>query len=299
MTIKPMLAVEAVLPQLRYPLLASPKLDGIRYLGINGEARTRSLKLFPNAHVQKVLHDHAFDGLDGELIVGDPTAKDCMQQCTSHLMSKDKVFRFSLYVFDRHDMPEKEYIGRWSRIEHIEDLNQTFANEFMKVQLVPQTLIRSEESLLAFEEQQLELGYEGLILRDPKGKYKFGRSTMKEQYLVKMKRFKDSEAIILGFEEQMFNGNEKMVNELGRTKRSSAKAGLVGKNTLGALIVQDCETGVQFNIGTGMDDKLRAEIWAKRDKYLQRIVKYKYFPVGVKDAPRHPVFLGFRDPRDM
>lgn len=301
---KPMLAVEAVLPQLRYPLLASPKLDGIRYLGINGEARTRSLKLFPNAHVQACLHHEMFNGLDGELIVGDPTAKDCMQQCTSHLMSKDKVFKFTLHVFDRHDMAHP-FDVRFKAIQNIEEAltphitKHKLLGEWFDVKLVDQSLITSEGDLLAFEQKQLDLGYEGLILRDPKGAYKYGRSTMKEQFLIKMKRFKDSEAEIIGFEEQMFNGNEAMTNELGRTKRSTAKAGLVGKGTLGAFLMRDIHTGVEFSCGTGMDDRFRAEVWANRPKYLGRIGKYKFFPVGVKDAPRHPVWLGFRDARDL
>lgn len=30
-----------------------------------------------------------------------------------------------------------------------------------------------------------------------------------------------------------------------------------------------------------------------------RIVNYKHFPVGAKEAPRHPVYLGLRDPLDL
>jgi DNA ligase-1 len=30
-----------------------------------------------------------------------------------------------------------------------------------------------------------------------------------------------------------------------------------------------------------------------------KIAKYKHFEVGVKEAPRFPVFLGFRNPLDM
>ena len=52
-------------------------------------------------------------------------------------------------------------------------------------------------------------------------------------------------------------------------------------------------------IGTGFDAADRDDLWAEQDKLMGRIVKYKSFPVGVKDAPRHPVWLGFRHPDDM
>jgi len=33
--------------------------------------------------------------------------------------------------------------------------------------------------------------------------------------------------------------------------------------------------------------------------FIGKILKYKYFDIGVKDAPRHPVFLGMRPKSDM
>ena len=95
----------------------------------------------------------------------------------------------------------------------------------------------------------------------------------------------------------MHNGNEATTNELGRTKRSSHQAGKTGRGDLGALIVRFYD--VEFNIGTGFDDVERAEIWNHRDRFLGKLAKFKYFSVGVKDAPRHPVFLGWRAGVDL
>ena len=57
--------------------------------------------------------------------------------------------------------------------------------------------------------------------------------------------------------------------------------------------------GVEFSCGTGFSDAERADIWNNRDRYRGQFAKYKHFPVGVKDAPRHPVFLGWRNKIDM
>jgi DNA ligase-1 len=70
---------------------------------------------------------------------------------------------------------------------------------------------------------------------------------------------------------------------------------------LGNLIVRDLKTKVEFSIGTGFTNEMRIVLWAnhKRGEGLKKIVKYKYFPSGGKDKPRFPVFVGFRDKRDM
>ncbi len=137
------------------------------------------------------------------------------------------------------------------------------------------------------------------MLNDMYAAYKFGRATTKGGELLKVKRYTDFDAVITGFEEEQFNGNEAETNELGRTKRSTAKAGLVGKGALGAFHARDTKTGVEFKIGTGMTAKERLDFWQSRDKLLGQFVKYKSFEVGVKIAPRHPVFLGLRSKLDL
>jgi len=56
---------------------------------------------------------------------------------------------------------------------------------------------------------------------------------------------------------------------------------------------------VEFGLGTGFDDAERGKIWEQRNSYLGLRVKFKYLPIGVKDKPRHPVFLGWRHKEDM
>jgi DNA ligase-1 len=143
------------------------------------------------------------------------------------------------------------------------------------------------------------------MLRTPNSPYKQGRSTLKEGWLLKVKRFKDSEAEIIGFEEQMENTNEKTKDELGHSKRSSHKAGMVGKGTLGKFLVREIGStpwfGREFAIGTGegLTNELRQEIWDNRDKHLGKILTYKYQVHGIKELPRLPISKGFRDERDM
>lgn len=286
---KCMLAVDADLSKLTFPLLASPKLDGIRATVRNNVVYSRSNKPIPNKFIQAKLGK--FEHLDGELIVGPANAHNVMQTTMSGVMSEDGEPEFMFYLFDHLRDLNADYVDRLRTLE-------VKMPKSPYVQLHDQVIIHTLEQLLTYEAQVVNSGYEGLILRSFLGKYKQGRSTVREGYLLKVKRFVDSEALVIGFEERMHNGNEATVSELGRTKRSSHKSGLVGRGDLGALA---CRTGdgVEFNIGTGFDDDQRAAIWANQAQYLGKFAKFKFFPVGVKEAPRHPVFLGWRDARDM
>jgi DNA ligase-1 len=122
---------------------------------------------------------------------------------------------------------------------------------------------------------------------------------MKEQYLTKIKRFSDSEAVIIDTEELMNNLNEATKDNFGRTERSSHKANLSGAGVLGALVVKDLTSGLTFRVGTGFDAEQRKTLWDLRTSLVGQVVKYKFFDIGVKELPRHPVYLGFRSKDDM
>lgn len=276
----------------RYPLYASPKLDGVRALTYKGQLVSRNLKPIPNLYVQDTLR-RLPEGLDGELIVGSPSAKDCFRQTTSGIMSVEGNPQFIFCVFDVVD-DIAPYVMRY---EKLQEYAKQLGNAYIK--LVPHHKVRDSFAITAYEESMLEKGYEGVMLRTAEGKYKFGRSTMKEGYLMKLKRFADSEAEILSVVELMHNHNVKTKNALGHSERSSHKAGKVAGGMMGALNVRDVHTGVEFDIGAGFTEYDRNDYWKRRGKCKGEIVKYKFFPGGSKDKPRFPVWLGTRDERDV
>lgn len=296
---RPMLAVDIGDKPVRFPVIASPKLDGIRCLIKDGIALSRNLKPLPNLFVQAYLSRRDFEGLDGELTVGDPWDKNCMQATTSGVMSRAGYPDFTFWVFDRWDKPTVPYYQRAGA-------GVAFGLDGIRVKGLDNRIIDNQEQLDAYEAEQLALGYEGLILRSVDSPYKYGRSTVKEGYLLKVKRFSDGEAEVIGFEERMHNGNDATTDALGRTKRSSHAEGKTGRGDLGAFLVRDLKTGIEFSVGTGLTDEQRKDIWLQiqnpvpgTPEILGSIVKYKSFLIGVKDAPRFPVFLAFRNPNDM
>ena len=288
---KPMLAAKADLTKLRYPMLASPKLDGVRCILKDGQVLSRSLKPIPNRAVQDLFGQKNFHGIDGELVVGDPTAADVYTKTTSGVMSRDGIPEVRLVAFDDFSRPDLPYADRLQRL-----MKKLVATRARFIGALEQHWVPDESELLRLEDHYLSLGYEGVMLRQPQGSYKHGRSTANEGWLLKLKRFTDAEARVVAVKELWHNANEAKVNELGYKERSSKKAGKVPMDVLGALVVADTQTGVEFEIGTGFTEQQRHDLW--RVNLLGRLVKYKYQAVGVKDKPRFPVFAGFRDERD-
>lgn len=293
---KPMLAVDCGgTDKLTFPLIISPKLDGVRAITTAGPMLSRTLKPIPNLNVQN-LFDGLPSGLDGELLAGSPCAADVYRKTVSMVMSDDvPVDGLVYHVFDfQTDTP---FEARQLVLTRIFDRLANGA----AIKLVPQVTVCNLDELLEYEAKWVGEGYEGVIGRKPGSPYKHGGSTAREGYLLKVKRFVDGEAVVIGVTELMHNGNEAKTNALGRTERSHKKEGMVPTGTMGTLVVRDITTGVEFEIGTGFTAEERAAIWREADDYTEweHIAKYKHFPSGAKDKPRHPVFLGWRDRRDL
>ena len=71
---KPMLASKCENPHLLpFPVLATPKLDGIRCLKLGGKALTRSFKPISNRFAREWIEANLPDGVDGELMLRDGT----------------------------------------------------------------------------------------------------------------------------------------------------------------------------------------------------------------------------------
>lgn len=289
MTFKPLLAAPVDWDKLTYDdLLLSSKLDGIRAVVINGVVLSRSLKPIPNRHVQS-LFSH-LEHYDGELICGSPSAPDVYRKTNSAVMSVEGTPDVTFYAFDHIQDVDADYLTRYERLEESDNvvvLEQIGVSDLMTVK--------------GLEEMYINQGFEGVMLRKSRGpmsKYKYGRATAKSCTLLKVKRFQDSEARITGFEELHSNQNEATTDALGHTVRSNHQANMRPMGTLGALVCVTVE-GVEFKIGSGFDAATRQYLWNNRFYLEGQFVKYKFFPCGVKEAPRFPIFMGLRDSRDL
>lgn len=316
---RPMLAGECkAMTDLELPGYVSPKLDGIRCI-IHPRLGpvTRNLKPIPNRYIRGLLKPEWMPAFDGELIVGDPTNPASWNETQSGVMSEEGKPPFTFFVFDLVDCaPVTGFRKRYAELTRI--ITKDFRREAPFVRLLAHTQVNTHKTLRAYEDDHVRAGYEGIMFRAPSGPYKWGRSTPTEGYLMKIKRFRDAEAIIVGFEEKKHNANAAKKNALGLTERSSHKANQIAMNTLGALVVRATysalgietpppgsaerdtlsglwqgEPTIEFKIGTGFDDRTRKHIWQVRDQCTGWPVKFRFQKLSPDGKPIFPSYVGF------
>ena len=281
---------------LKYPVLATLKKDGIRAIKL-GDLASRTLKKIPNLSISERSKKLPY-GFDMEL--WNPALT--YDQVESIVMSKRHKDE-GLIQFHVLDWYTEGHYERRLRLAY-EACHSSFESRLIEPNpdiIHPSCFYaRNAGELMYFFKQSEDQDGEGICFRLPDSPYKQGRSTLREQYLIKLARYTRAECVIVGFEEQLLNTNPEETNFVGLTKRPSFKAGMIGKGVLGAFLVKNKE-GVEFRIGTGvgLTDKKRAEIWDSRVAWIGKTIVYKSKKHGEKLKPRSPIYVGERKDIDL
>jgi len=286
---------------LTYPLIGSVKIDGMRMLIKDGELITRSLKPIMSKSLKKrfnFLAEHSKQYkqiLDGELYSLSLTFSELSGQCRAFNapIADDLCF----YCFDVLREPlEQGQLPYSARIEDIISQAERINNKYFKV--VPTKVANSRKEVEDYFEKVLAQGYEGLILRNPNSGYKFGRTTIRENIMYKVKPFVTEDAQVIGIVQstEVSETAAKTINELGRSV-TSKKVGdriLIEKAAAFTVLYE----GKELKVVLAMTDEEKIDVWKNQEKYLGRWIEYKGMLVGAKDVPRHPTFLRMRFDRE-
>jgi hypothetical protein len=290
----------AAMSKLRFPVWATLKKDGIRALRANKTLLSSQLKLIPNKSIRErsiVLPG----GYDMELYNPELSYSEIESIVMSEVHPDSDKIQF--HILDTFGVENATYE---QRIWHIKQDIKCFTNcpFWFEEPSICNNAQELFEHFLRFESS----GGEGICFRVPWGKYKQGRSTLNEQWLVKLARYERTELVIIGFKEQMENNSTPYMDERGYTHRDQNKNLQNGKNTLGAFT---CVSTIAYKVGPTKDDfidvgtgvgltnELRKEIWDHQDRYLGKMITVKHKPVGAKNKLRHPVYCGFRNEIDL
>jgi len=243
------------------------KLDGVRVVAIvypNGTVNLYSrngkeLVNFP--HIERQLAKHAvfFNEpmvLDGEVMSA--SFQDLMKQVhrKSDVQSEDAV----LHLFDT--LPLKEFqAGRSTntQVQRIGELlawHRPIADHMPNVTVVGHVSVDldTEEGRREFNrinQEAIDGGYEGIMIKEPEAVYE----TKRTHAWLKRKPFIEVSLRVVGLEEG------------------------TGKNAgrLGALICEGEDDGVQIrtNVGSGLTDALRDDIWADQKSIVGQVVEIR------------------------
>ncbi len=298
---------EEDLSKIIFPVIMMPKYDGIRLCICNGKYLTNTLKTIPNRHIQEMLsplkESSSLGGgslLDGELLLHNTKDYNAVQ---SIVMSRDKDAGQIYYcIFDR--VLGKPSLEAWYSLRLnwvMSGMKYGTAGAIYPITRPAEfTYAYNVEDILKYEADVLNRGYEGLIFRSPTGPYKQGRSTFKEQYLLKFKRTADAEAEVLDVLEAQSNLNEATIDERGLTKRSSHQDNKVARGMVGSFRCKGLNgkyKGKIFDVSAGsMTEEDRITLWrAWQSGYKLLPITYKYDATrGTNDAPSSARFKAFR-----
>ena len=300
--------VELALTKIHLPVLATTKLDGIRCVTHDLPTSPdklnvpvcRSLKQLPNDYVRDILADLP-PGDDGEVLTY--SERDLLNQITrplgfnqiqSDLMKFAGKPNFKYHIFDTDIYGGRNYCDR------VKILEQKEYPDFV-VKVLP-VVCKTIDDMKEFMAKCISEGHEGMCFRSSLYcPYKYGRSTFREQWLMKWKLFGRHDGRIVGGYEEMHNTNAPTLNERGYTERSSHKENMIGKGTLGGFYVKSDDYAEQVKIGIGFTAEQRERYWKELSNMVARgdVAYFRSQTHGEKDAPRIAVFDGFRNPIDL
>ena len=236
------------------------KYDGVRVIAIvqNGSATlySRNGKILANfPHIEEALSKSEFEGLvfDGEVMSED--FQSLMKQV--HRKEGAQTEDSYLAVFDMLTLDEFNAGGTdmtaFERRERLISKQADFNNRITLVQAINLDLDseQGQASFKAMNKQALEEGYEGLMIKPVNEGYKCKRS----HAWLKIKPFIEVTLSVVALEEG------------------------TGKNEglLGALVVEGEDDGKFFrlNVGSGLTDENREQIWANQDAVIGQLVEIR------------------------
>jgi ATP-dependent DNA ligase len=274
MDFKPMSAVilENKSNKIIYPADAQPKLDGFRGIAMKKKEiliLSRNGNIYP--HLQKIKKElNSFSlikkgySLDGELYChGIPLKKlrSVLGRKTLTNNVKNLESKINYYIFDIID----KNIPSDKRLKILKDSFKNFKSD--KIKLVPSFTVKSLKEINKLREKFINDGYEGIIVRNKQGLYKFGKSLD----IFRSKNFK----------QQLFT----IVD--GIEGKGSNKGTVIWKLQ---CLKDKNKTFRARPIGTKKEREL---LFKNKDNYIGKQIKIKYYELDeiTGCVSRHPIAL--------
>jgi DNA ligase-1 len=248
--------------------LVEPKLDGVRCLTVvDYESRTvtmytrngKELENFP--HITKFLEDN-LDNIARSYVFDGEVVSDTFQALMTqvHRKSNVKASDARLMLFDVIPLSEfKQGISAMGQRRRTNFLKENFSKLFSdsgSIDIIAQKefdldVFTDEIEFKDYNKAMVEAGYEGIMIKDPNGRWEGKRSVA----WLKQKPFIEVSLSVTAVEEG--------------TGRNQGK--------LGALVCEGEDDGkkIVVNVGSGFTDEQRAEFWAAKDALIGQVVEVR------------------------
>lgn len=254
----PMLAVEYTkyAPSLPWDIMIQPKYDGIRCVASNTSMLSRrNEKICSLPHIRNALNALP-DGvyLDGELYIH---GEDFNTQL-SHIKRDNphrNCARVKFYVFDIQ-MDTEAFIRYHIAENYVESLDHP------NIVLCPSKII-PKSSITHTMEEYLEAGFEGVMLKDPRGKYEYDK---RSHAIQKYKPHFDNEYPVIDW----------------TTSKSGREAGR-------AIAICRTKEGKTFQCRLALSHALACNIYTNKQHYNNCHLRVKHYGINRSGIPRQPI----------
>ena len=271
-TYYPMLAhqYENKKKEIKFPCFVQPKLDGVRCVVVNNKLYSRNGNRFPELpHIENELSLLNKDNLilDGELYTDDINFEKIVglvkkfKKSEEDEKNSEKIY---LNVFDYIDK-KLPYEQRMKNLDNFFEKNKNMKY----IKQVKTEECNNEKQVMEFLDKYTSEGYEGVIIRNKKGKY---AENARSNNLQKLKKFIDEEFEIIDF----------------TTPKTGKEIGCV---------VWICKTkeGKKFNVRPSGNYQERKKLYREGKKYIGKMLTVRYQELTNGKVPRFPVGVAIRD----
>lgn len=248
--------------------IIEPKYDGLRCIAMVDKGAvtllSRNGKEFTSSdHLKPLLLSLGRDGVfDGELTSGN------FNSSISAVKRKDQQNDATVFnIFDFLDHDEwKNPINPWRQRRH--QLSEMFKQvSSPRLRLTPAYDLGTEADAFKYYAQLLNLGYEGGIVKNARGIYRFSR----HRDWLKLKETNDVDLRV----ESLVEGEGKY------------------KGMLGAAIV--FFNGKRVSVGSGFSDEERELFWKEPNRIIKKVIEIRYHQVTPDGSLRHPRYFMVRE----
>lgn len=264
--------------KVRYPTIVQPKFDGFRCVYRDGEFWSRQGLPFPNTNLKT--HFKSLMGirdwvLDGELYdhsINFNKLQSILNNETTPIPTTLKYSTYDCLKLEDWDnqICKVEYQKRMQRLRSV--INGIADHK--KIIDTPTDLVNTSKEAVEIYKEYLKKGYEGAMLKDPIGLYKWKRVTIKSGEMLKLKPFKSVDLKI----KEIYAGE-------GNFK------GMAGGVTVDY-------NGVTCSCGSGFTLAIRKKMAQSPNNFIGKTIEIKYFEETEDGSLRFPTFVRFREDKD-
>jgi DNA ligase-1 len=248
--------------------LVEPKLDGVRCLTVvDFESRTvtmytrngKELSNFP--HIVKAFEDNMNNFARSYVFDGEVVSESFQSLMTQvHRKSDVQAQDARLMLFDVIPLVEfkqgSSVMGQRRRSAFMRENFAKIFNECGCIEIVSQRefdldIFTDEIEFKDYNKEMVEAGFEGIMIKDPEGKWEGKRSVA----WLKQKPFIEVSLAVTAVEE----GTGRNVDKLG------------------AVVCEGVDDGkrIVVNVGSGFTDEQRAEFWGAQDTLIGQVVEVR------------------------